>query len=64
MDEEIQNLLCRPTLSVENAARVLGIGRNLAYEAVRRGEIQSIAVGKRRVVPTAPLRRQLGLEAA
>jgi len=43
------------TLSVDEAARVLGIGRNGAYEAVARGEIPSIRIGKRILVP----RRQL-----
>jgi excisionase family DNA binding protein len=63
MNEEILNLLREPTISVDNAARVLKIGRNAAYEAVRRGEIESIPIGKRRIVPTAPLRKKLGIEA-
>lgn len=63
MNEEILKLLREPTISVDNAARVLKIGRNAAYEAVKRGEIESIPIGKRRIVPTAPLRKKLGLEA-
>jgi excisionase family DNA binding protein len=63
MNEEILKLLREPTISVDNAARVLKIGRNAAYEAVRRGEIESIPIGKRRIVPTAPLRKKLGIEA-
>jgi excisionase family DNA binding protein len=48
------------TLSVPDAARVLGIGRALAYRAVRRGEIPSIRIGRRYLVPRAALARLLG----
>lgn len=51
----------RQTLTVAQAARVLGIGRNQAYEAVRRGEIPSVRIGRRIVVPRAALERLLGL---
>jgi excisionase family DNA binding protein len=47
------------TISVETAARILGIGRGAAYEGVRRGEIPSIRVGRRIVVPRAALERLL-----
>ncbi len=47
------------TYSVEEAARVLGIGRNGAYEAVRRGDIPSIRIGKRYLIPKAALERLL-----
>jgi excisionase family DNA binding protein len=49
----------RLTVTVEEAARLLGIGRNSAYEAVRRGEIPAIRIGKRFVVPKAALERML-----
>jgi predicted site-specific integrase-resolvase len=52
-----------PTVSVERAGDALGICRASAYEAVRRGEIPAIRLGKRRVVvPTAALLRLLGVE--
>ncbi len=50
------------TISVEEAAIVLGIGRRLAYESVRRGEIPVIRMGKRMLVPTEGLRRLLAGE--
>ena len=31
-----------PTLSVEEAANVLGIGRSLAYDLARRGELPGV----------------------
>ena len=43
------------TLTVPEAARVLGIGKNLAYDAVARGEIPSIRIGRRILVPVASL---------
>jgi hypothetical protein len=62
MDEEILKLLRHPTISIPDAGRVLGIGRNAAYDAVKTGVIESIPLGKRRIVPTAPLRKKLGIE--
>ncbi len=50
----------RQTVTVEEAARALGIGRGSAYEAVKRGDIPSIRVGRRIVVPRAALERLLG----
>jgi excisionase family DNA binding protein len=47
------------TETVAEAAKQLGIGRNQAYEAVRRGEIPVIKIGKRLLVPTAALKRML-----
>jgi excisionase family DNA binding protein len=47
------------TLTVEEAASALGIGRNSAYEAVRNGDVPSIRIGKRLLVPRAALDRLL-----
>jgi excisionase family DNA binding protein len=47
------------TVSVEEAGRILGIGRNSAYEAVRRGEIPVIKIGKLLRVPVVALERML-----
>ena len=47
------------TLTVTECAKCLGIGRNSAYEAVSRGEIPVIRVGKRLLVPKAALDRLL-----
>jgi excisionase family DNA binding protein len=51
-----------PTLTVERTAKVLGIGKSSAYAAVSRGEIPVIRVGGRLLVPTAALRRLLGID--
>lgn len=47
------------TLTVGETAEYLRIGRNAAYEAVRRGEIPSLRIGRRIVVPRAALDRML-----
>ena len=38
----------RATLSIEEAGRVIGLGKNGAYEAARRGRIPTIDMGGRR----------------
>jgi excisionase family DNA binding protein len=47
------------THSIDETGRILGIGRSAAYAAVARGEIPSIRVGKRLLVPREALRRLL-----
>lgn len=37
--------------SVTEAASALGIGRSLAFELVRRGELPTVRLGRRRVIP-------------
>jgi len=39
------------TLTVSEAAGILGISRSSAYECVRRGELRAIRLGRRLVVP-------------
>lgn len=52
------------TISIEAAAKRLGIGRNQAYEAAHRGEIPIIKIGRRMLVPRAALDRLLSGQAA
>lgn len=47
------------TYTVAEAAKVLGIGRNTAYEAVRAGEIPVVKIGKRLLVPVKALESML-----
>jgi excisionase family DNA binding protein len=49
----------RMTLTVQETAQRLGIGRNQAYEAIQRGEIPHIKIGKRILVPEAAFARML-----
>jgi excisionase family DNA binding protein len=54
----------RMTLTVNEAAERLGIGRNQAYEAVKNGQIPAIRIGKRLLVPEAALERLMNVGAA
>ena len=47
------------TYRVEEVAALLGISRNGAYEAVKRGEIPVVRIGKRLLVPRVALDRLL-----
>ncbi len=49
----------RMTLTVTEVAKLLGIGRSAAYNAARRGEIPSIRIGRRILIPSAALERFL-----
>lgn len=49
----------RQVITVEETGKVLGLGRTAAYDAVRRGEIPSIRLGRRIVVPVPALERML-----
>jgi excisionase family DNA binding protein len=45
----------RLTVTVEEAAQLLGISRTMAFQAVRSGEIPAIRVRRRILVPVARL---------
>jgi excisionase family DNA binding protein len=49
----------RLTLTVEEAATVLGISRAFAYESVRRGDLPHVKIGRRLLIPRAALTRLL-----
>lgn len=45
--------------TVTQAGQILGIGRSAAYAAAKRGEIPTVKIGRRIVVPIAALERLL-----
>jgi len=47
------------TLTVDETAKILGIGRQLAYNRVKTGEIPVIKIGRRLLVPRKALERLL-----
>jgi excisionase family DNA binding protein len=57
---EVSEIMSQPTCTVEEAAKVLHIGRTQAYRAVKAGQIRSIRIGKRVLVPTNAIRELLG----
>jgi excisionase family DNA binding protein len=50
-------------LNAEEVARLLGLSRGTVYEAMRTGEIPSLRVGRRLLVPTHALRAWLAASA-
>ncbi len=51
--------MTRKTITVIEAAEALGIGRSAAYEAARSGQIPTIKIGRRILVPVAAFERML-----
>ena len=47
------------TISVPEAGRILGIGRDASYQAVKTGQIPVIRIGKLLRVPVAAMERML-----
>ena len=52
-----------PTLTVPEAAQLLGISTWLAFQAVRRGELPSVRLGRRILIPRARLHAWLAGQA-
>lgn len=50
----------RLVYQIAEVAAMLGLSRNAAYQAVQRGEIPAIRIGKRLLVPKASLFKLLG----
>ena len=49
----------RLTYNVVEASRILGLSRNATYLACLRGDIPSLRIGKRLIVPKVQLERML-----
>ena len=59
-DLAVAGLESLPTiLTIPETAKILRIGRNSAYEAARRGQIPTVKIGKRLLVPREALERKL-----
>jgi len=52
------------TITVTEAAELLGVGRDQAYAAVKSGDLPSLKLGRRILIPVAPLLKTLGVEDA
>ncbi|MFD6357048.1 helix-turn-helix domain-containing protein [Nocardia tengchongensis] len=54
--------MIEPTISIADAARLLGIGRSTVYAAVKSGELPAIRVGHRVRIPSKWIREALRVE--
>lgn len=63
---EIEATLNRPSISPDEllGLEIIPLTRNGLYRALARGEIENFKIGRKFIIPTAPLRRKLGMQAA
>jgi excisionase family DNA binding protein len=50
-----------PVITVKEMARLLRLSRSAAYRRIQAGQIEAFKLRERWFVPTAPLKRKLGL---
>jgi hypothetical protein len=63
MNEEVRKILSNPTAPIPEVGRVFfGLGRNASSEAAKRGDFETIQIGRLRKALTAPLKRLVGLD--
>lgn len=61
----MQDIRTKPTVPVwPHAGVVYGLSRGGVYDAVRRGEIETIRMGRALRAITAPMRKRLSIDAA
>ncbi len=58
----LEDLRARTVVSVEEGGAALGLSRSTAYQAAKTGDLPTLRVGRKLVVPTARLLRLLGDE--
>ena len=51
----VHDLEGRATITIPEAAELLGVGRSAAYEAARRGQLPTRRVGRKLLVPVPAL---------
>lgn len=64
MDNQLNTHEIGRLLSVAEVCDRLGIGRTSLYMAIRRGELRSVTIGRRRLIPVSALESYVaGLDA-
>jgi excisionase family DNA binding protein len=63
MNESTRTAGTAAVLTVEEAAAMLRISRQSAYQAVRNGEIPTVKIGRRMLIPRVALERMLNMDA-
>jgi hypothetical protein len=60
----LEEALARPAIPITDAGKLFfGLGRSAAYQAASSGDIPTIRIGKKIMVPVVPLAERLGLRA-
>lgn len=52
----------RLTITVAEAAHLLGVSTDAVYDAVNRGDLKAVRVGRRLCIARVPLMNALGIE--
>jgi excisionase family DNA binding protein len=52
----------RLVYTVPEAGKLLGLGRNAAYDAAKRGDIPTLRIGRLLLVPKGPFHRMVGAD--
>ena len=60
--QTLSDVVGRATITVQEAGTILGIGRSAAYAAVSRGEIPSLRLCGRILIPVPQLLRLVGYD--
>jgi excisionase family DNA binding protein len=60
--KEMKKLLTIPIINVEQAGRILGVSRNVAYEAVKNKQIPAIRIGRSIKISTGALKKMLDIK--
>ena len=59
----VEDLRQRVTITMREYAAFVGVSKDTAYQAAARGELKVLHLGRRVLVPTAPVLESLGLAA-
>lgn len=62
-EDAFKRVMTEPTISVDETALLLGVGRSTVYAAVKLGEVPSIRIRNRLRIPSSWLLQILGLVA-
>ena len=52
------------TVSTAEAQRLIGIGKTKLFELIAKGQLETVEIGRKRLVKTSSLRRLVGEEVA
>lgn len=61
---EIDEILAKVTITPDqlHRSKILPLSRNAIYQAIERGEIDAIKLGRKKVIVMSALRKKLGIE--
>ncbi len=61
-EDKDETRMQRACLTAEETARILGIGRTFVYELLASGRLESLKLGRRRLVPVDAIERLIAEE--